>query len=77
MRRRLRRLEVAIRGWWECRTKRCSYYTHYQVYGPCELSHVGWHNAEKAGLAHFESCRHTWGTAPCSTCLNWERRLRA
>lgn len=73
-----RRVRSALRNWWECRTKRCTYFTHYQVYGPCELSHDGWHNAERQGEAHIRNCQRDWAeSGPCPVCLNWERRLRA
>jgi hypothetical protein len=69
-----RRLRRAIAQWWECRTKRCSYYAHYQVYGPCELTHVGWHHAERLGSEHFVNCRRP---GECRVCTQWEQRLRA
>lgn len=31
----------------ECRTKRCSYFQFYLAYGPAELTHEGYHAAEK------------------------------
>lgn len=71
-----RRLKRALASWWECRTKQCSYYTHYQVYGPCELTHVGWHHAERLGSRHFANCSYR-GESICPACSNWERRLRA
>ena len=70
-----RRIRRMVEAWWECRTKRCSYYAHYQVYGPCELTHEGWHHAELRGEEHFKNCRRDDGL--CSVCLSWERRLRA
>ena len=70
-----RRIKNAIRSWWECRTRRCSYYEHYLVYGPAELTHIGWHKAEQKGAEHFKSCRRDDGL--CGVCLAWERRLRA
>jgi hypothetical protein len=74
----LRRLRRALAQWWECRTKRCSYYAHYQVYGPCELTHEGWHHAERKGEEHFRNCdrwEHCEGL--CPVCIMWEKRLRA
>ena len=56
--------------------KRCTYYAHYQVYGLCELTHFGWHQAEQQGSEHFATC--SWrGDGLCPQCANWERRLRA
>lgn len=74
MKRLTRRLRRAVAQWWECRTRRCSYYTHYQVYGPCVLSHDGWHNAERLGLEHMKNCRRD---TVCPVCTSWEERLRA
>lgn len=76
MAKRLRRIRQALAAWWECRSRRCSYFTHYQVYGPCELSHIGWHNAEKRGEEHFRDCSYR-GDGLCPSCLRWEERLRA
>lgn len=76
MRLLLKRLRRAVREWWECRTKRCAYYDHYLAYGPAELTHEGYHAAERRALRHMLSCR-AWERGECSTCLRWEERLRA
>jgi hypothetical protein len=34
----LRRIRNKLRAWWECHTKRCTYYEHYLAYGPAELT---------------------------------------
>jgi len=72
----LRKIKRAIRQWWECKTKQCDYYTHYLAYGPAELTHIGYHSAEKIGSKHFENCQYN-GPGFCQTCSHWEKRLRA
>lgn len=62
----------------ECRKHECSYYQHYLAYGGPDLTHEGYHAAEKLAAGHFESCssvRHDRG--PCSLCISYEQRLRA
>jgi hypothetical protein len=74
----VRRLRWTIRQWWACRMKTCSYYEHYLVYGPANLTHIGWHKAERKGEEHFKNCSQSnSGRGPCTSCINWERRLRA
>jgi hypothetical protein len=55
----------------------CSYTNHYLVYGPADLTHGGWHAAERLGRQHFAECRKSTETGICGTCSEWERRLRA
>lgn len=43
----LHKLRNSVRSWWRCRTKRCDYYRHYLAYGPPELTHEGYHAAER------------------------------
>jgi hypothetical protein len=45
-----------LHSWWSCPRKRCDYYEIYQAYGPVELTHVGYHSAEKLALEHRASC---------------------
>jgi hypothetical protein len=77
MTRRWRRLQQRLSEWLDCRLKRCSYYSHYQAYGPCELTHLGWHFAEREGLRHFQNCDRMERTGVCPVCTHWEQRLRA
>lgn len=72
----LKRIWHAIRNWWECRTKRCEYYRHYLAYGPAELTHIGYHSAERLSKAHFDSCQWSQDRA-CPACSRWEKALRA
>lgn len=72
----LKTIKRAIRQWWECRTKKCTYVQHYLAYGPAELTHDGFHAAERLGSLHFANCRYD-GPDLCKTCASWEKRLRA
>lgn len=72
-----RKIKHAIQDWWKCHvSKRCSYYDHYLVYGPAELTHIGFHRAEEKAVAHFKNCSYS-GNDLCGTCSRWEQRLRA
>ena len=72
-----RKIKRSIRQWWECHvSKRCSYYDHYLIYGPAELTHIGFHNAERKGSEHFKNCQYS-GEGLCGICSRWEQRLRA
>jgi len=70
-------IRKALRKWWECRTKRCAYYSYYLADGPADLTHIGFHSAEKLATAHFKNCRADWAKGNCRTCIDWEKRLRA
>jgi hypothetical protein len=62
----------------ECRAHTCDYYQHYLAYGGPDLTHEGYHAAEKIAEHHFASCgsiRHDRG--PCQVCISHEQRLRA
>lgn len=72
----LRRIRHAIQNWWRCRTQRCDYYRHYLAYGPADLTHVGYHSAERISSEHFKNCRYE-GDGLCRICTSWEQRLRA
>lgn len=63
----------------QCRQHACGYYTHYLAYGPADLTHEGYHAAEKLAIEHLSNCHWELGVgiAPCRTCLDWERRVRA
>lgn len=71
-----RKLKKSLQNWWRCRTKACDYYRHYLAYGPAELTHIGYHSAERLGSEHFKNCRYN-GPNLCQTCVRWEQRLRA
>jgi len=72
-----RKINRFIRNWWECHiNKTCTYYDHYLVYGPAELTHIGFHGAERKANAHFKNCTYA-GEGLCSVCSRWEERLRA
>src|SRR5207249_9931908 len=43
-------------SWWSCLRKRCDYYEVYQAYGPADLTHIGYHAAEKLALEHRTDC---------------------
>ncbi len=75
----------AIKQWWLCRNKQCSYYTHYLAYGPADLNHDGYHTAAK----QCDYWQRRWavaeheGASPAilldieRRCEAWERRIRA
>ena len=85
----MRKFWMRIRRWfrqrWDCATKQCSYYQHYQAYGPAELTHIGYHVAEqhcaeaqKRVSDWFDT--HPTGEAPehlMRFASNWEARIRA
>ena len=62
-------------SWWSCFRKRCDYYETYQAYGPADLTHVGYHSAEKLALEHRANCT-TRTESECKTCQDWADRLR-
>lgn len=55
----------------------CSYVSHYLAYGGPDLTHAGYHAAEKLGERHMVNCRLMERTGSCASCAEWERRLRA
>lgn len=71
----IKKIKRAIRNWWACRIHRCTYFTHYLAYGPAELTHVGFHAAERLGALHFAQCKYSGDV--CPMCSSWEKRLRA
>jgi CRISPR/Cas system Type II protein with McrA/HNH and RuvC-like nuclease domain len=82
-----KRLRRWFRQWLDCRRHRCSYYQHYLVYGPADLSHEVFHTVERQAEAHMATCRYEGqyrdGFRPdgkidlCPVCVAWERRVRA
>jgi hypothetical protein len=64
-----------MRRWLECHTKRCDYYQSYQALGPAELTHVGYHAAERLALDHRVGCE-VREERECETCRMWAERLR-
>lgn len=61
----------------DCQARECDYYNGYLAYGPAELTHVGYHSAEKLYEKHADSCTWNWHRSACPACKNWETRLRA
>lgn len=71
----------------ECRNKTCSYYTNYLACGPADLTHEGFHSAEK----HCEAAQkrmQEWLDNPANDgkqvpqlmdnmCGHWEKAVRA
>src|SRR6266478_5066286 len=64
-----------LKNWWSCRRKRCDYYQLYQAYGSAELTHTGYHSAEKLALEHRANCDMR-NERECEICLEWAKRLR-
>jgi hypothetical protein len=64
-----------VRRWCECRAKRCDYYQSYQALGPPELTHVGYHAAERMALEHRGVCLMR-EEGQCELCEGWAERLR-
>ena len=85
----MKKIWWSLRRWiiqrWQCATKQCDYYTHYLAYGPADLTHIGFHNATKKGLAAQQRVMdwynaHPKGQAPeglMRIASNWEARVRA
>ncbi len=59
-----------------CRRRACTYFQGYLAYGPPELTHDGYHAAERMAEAHIGACTWDWRRGGCPTCAGWERRLR-
>lgn len=80
----IRKIRNALRRWWECRTKTCSYYEHYLAYGPAELTHEGFHAAERK-CDEWQRKDDEWLRAHPDKidspyrhlCEVWEKRVRA
>lgn len=71
----LKQRAFRLSGWWACRLKRCDYYQVYQALGPPDLTHVGYHAAERLALEHRTNCS-TRGERECEACRGWAERLR-
>jgi len=71
----MNKLKRWLKNWWWCRTKNCDYYRHYLAYGPADLTHIGYHSAERLADSHFKSCKYHG--IVCDVCRRWEERLRA
>jgi hypothetical protein len=61
----------------ECVAHTCSYFTGYLIYGPDDLTHEGYHAAEKCFEAHSAACAHNWDKGPCPRHIEWEKKVRA
>jgi hypothetical protein len=76
-RRLLQRRWAILKAWWVCKTRRCDYYQTYQAYGPPDLTHVGYHAAERLAIEHFVSHSENAGSSRgFKICKNWAERLR-
>ena len=64
-----------IGSWWSCVRKKCDYYQVYQAYGPADLTHLGYHAAERLALEHLLGCERRDGGV-CEDCEGWAVRLR-
>lgn len=66
-----------LRSWWSCTKKKCDYYQVYQAYGPAELTHIGYHSAERLAIEHFAGHSENPGSSKgCQDCKTWAHRLR-
>jgi hypothetical protein len=71
----------------ECRTQQCTYHKHYLVYGPADLTHEAFHEAEKQCgewqkrlIAWYDAHRDDNAREPEElqrVCAQWEARVRA
>jgi hypothetical protein len=61
----------------DCRAHTCSYYRWYLAYGPADLTHEGFHQAEQQAHAHMNQCSRSPERGICPICSDWEKRLRA
>jgi len=80
----MRKLKKAIRSWWLCRTKQCLYFTDYLAYGPPELTHEGYHAAErkceywqKRDSEYLQAHPNAIDSPFRQQCEVWEKRVRA
>ena len=71
----IRQRSSILRSWWACLRKRCDYYQVYQAYGPADLTHVGYHAAERLALEHLSGCTGS-EEGTCRECQGWATRLR-
>ena len=80
------RWRKAWRKRWECHTKRCSYFEDYLSYGPADLTHEGYHAAERK-CAFWQDRAQKWLDAHKDSdlefpayiereCEKWEKRIR-
>ena len=85
MRKRIRRTLTRLCAWWDCRRHRCSYYWHYLAHGPAELTHAGYHAAERH-CSRVQGGVEKWldqnpGICPPNSLERqaeyWERKVRA
>jgi hypothetical protein len=71
----------------DCRERKCSYYTHYLIYGGPDLTHEGYHGAEKECEAAQRRAQE-WMDNPANDgkdlpkgledrCKRWEQAVRA
>lgn len=68
---------LVLQSWWTCQRKRCDYYQVYQAYGPADLTHVGYHAAERLAIEHFVShAEEPSFPKGCKVCKEWVERLR-
>jgi len=80
-----RRFRRWIVGLFECLTFRCGYYRHYLAYGPADLTHVGYHWAERHCCDAQQRLTdwmetHPEGNVPTHlerSADHWERKVRA
>jgi hypothetical protein len=55
----------------------CCYVSDYLARGPADLTHGGFHAAEKASFAHISTCTLTERTNKiCRVCVSHEERIR-
>lgn len=56
---------------------RCLYVSQYLARGPAELTHAGFHAAEREGARHIQNCTYTERTNMfCDYCAEHEQRVR-
>lgn len=56
---------------------RCLYFSEYCARGAADLTHGGFHAAEKEGAAHISACTWTQRTGNlCDRCRNYEQLVR-
>ena len=69
----------------DCRAQRCTYYLHYLIYGPADLPHRAYHEAERLCAQAQRMVRrwmdeHETGDVPrhlLHHAERWERAVRA
>lgn len=84
MRKLWKKIKHAVQNWYRCQTQQCDYFEHYLAYGPAELTHEGYHAANRK-CAYWQEADAKWMEDHPNAlespfrkqCETWEKRVRA